>query len=64
MKHHVEIYDSGHFNFEMIANRIEKFQRDNSSIQTANRSVMLKAFQHLEVISDIFFTFLLKNINC
>lgn len=51
MKHHIEIYDSQAMNFEMIFTRYSKFVSANSSVQIAQRPVVLKAFEHLKVIS-------------
>lgn len=49
MKHHVEIYDNQPMNFEMIFSRYIKFVNANSNIQTVQRPVILKAFEHLKV---------------
>lgn len=50
IKHHSEIYDGEPFNFEIILNRLHKFQ---NSIQTTkdkyDRAVVLKAFDVLMV---------------
>lgn len=49
MKHHVEIYDNQAMNFEMIFTRYLKFVNANSNIQTVQRPVVMKAFEHLKV---------------
>lgn len=49
MKHHEEIYDNKPMNFEMILSRYQKFANSNSNIQTAQRSVLMKAFEHIQV---------------
>jgi origin recognition complex subunit 4 len=54
MKHHCDIYDNQPMNFEMVLNRYLKFANANSSIQTTERPVIMKAFeqiQNLELIS-------------
>ncbi|KAJ8960326.1 hypothetical protein NQ318_004060, partial [Aromia moschata] len=56
MKHHSEIYDNQPMNFEMILSRYIKFANANSNIQTVQRPVIMKAFEHiqnLELISMI-----------
>lgn len=49
MKHETEIYDGEPFNFEAIYNRYIKFANQNSSIQTVQRPVIMKAFEHIKV---------------
>lgn len=49
MKHETEIYDGEPFNFEAIYNRYVKFANQNSSIQTVQRPVIMKAFEHIKV---------------
>lgn len=49
MKHHSEIYDLQPFNFEMILTRYNKFVNANSNVQNVQRSVVLKAFEHIQV---------------
>ncbi|XP_062550599.1 origin recognition complex subunit 4 [Armigeres subalbatus] len=56
MKHHSEIYDKDPFNFEMILTRYNKFANSNSSMQGIDRSVVLKAYEHvknLELIAPV-----------
>ncbi|XP_023312795.1 origin recognition complex subunit 4-like [Anoplophora glabripennis] len=56
MKHHVEIYDNQPMNFEMVFSRYLKFVNANSNIQSVQRPVIMKAFEHiqnLEIISMI-----------
>ncbi|XP_043599414.1 origin recognition complex subunit 4 [Bombus pyrosoma] len=48
MKHETEIYDGEPFNFEAIYNRYIKFANQNSSIQTVQRPVIMKAFEHIK----------------
>jgi len=49
MKHETEIYDGEPFNFEAIYNRYIKFANQNSSIQSVQRPVIMKAFEHIKV---------------
>lgn len=49
MKHHVEIYDNQAMNFEMIFTRYMKFANAHSSIQSFQRPVVFKAFEHIKV---------------
>lgn len=49
MKHHIEIYDNQAMNFEMIFTRYLKFVNANSNVQTIQRPVVMKAFEHLKV---------------
>ncbi|XP_055631232.1 origin recognition complex subunit 4 isoform X2 [Toxorhynchites rutilus septentrionalis] len=56
MKHHSEIYDRDPFNFEMILTRYNKFANSSSTMQGIERSVILKAFEHikhLELIAPV-----------
>ncbi|XP_012274569.1 origin recognition complex subunit 4 [Orussus abietinus] len=48
MKHETEVYDSEPINFEMILNRYAKFVNQNSSIQSVQRPVIMKAFEHIK----------------
>ncbi|XP_046617948.1 origin recognition complex subunit 4 [Neodiprion virginianus] len=48
MKHQTEIYDDEPLNFEMVLNRYVKFANQNSSIQTVQRPVIMKAFEHIK----------------
>ena len=50
MKHHCEIYDNQPMNFEMVYNRYLKFANSNSNVQTAERPVVMKAFEQIQVI--------------
>lgn len=47
IKHHSEIYDRDPFNFEIIFARFTKFAKVSSTMQGIERSVILKAFEHL-----------------
>lgn len=49
MKHHIEIYDNQAMNFEMVFTRYLKFVNANSNVQTVQRPVVMKAFEHLKV---------------
>ncbi|KAH8283539.1 hypothetical protein KR018_005225 [Drosophila ironensis] len=49
IKHHSEIYDRDPFNFEIIFARLSKFAKSSSSMQNVERSIVLKAFEHLRV---------------
>lgn len=49
MKHHEDIYDNKPMNFEMIECRYLKFVNSNSNIQSVQRSVIMKAFEHIKV---------------
>lgn len=49
MKHHCDIYDNNPMNFEMIYTRYLKFANTNSSVQLAQRPVVMKAFEHIQV---------------
>lgn len=56
MKHHSEIYDRDPFNFEMILTRYSKFANSSSTMQGIDRSVVLKAYEHvknLEIIAPV-----------
>ncbi|XP_015602617.1 origin recognition complex subunit 4 [Cephus cinctus] len=48
MKHETEIYDGEPLNFEMVLNRYMKFVNQNSSIQSVQRPVIMKAFEHIK----------------
>ncbi|GJQ78431.1 putative component of the origin recognition complex (ORC) that binds origins of replication [Trypoxylus dichotomus] len=48
IKHHCDIYDNEIMNFEMIFTRFTKFVNTNSNIQTVQRPVLMKAFEHLQ----------------
>lgn len=49
MKHHCDIYDNQIMNFEMICTRFTKFANSNSNIQNAQRAILMKAFEHIQV---------------
>ncbi|XP_055836733.1 origin recognition complex subunit 4 [Episyrphus balteatus] len=53
MKHHSEIYDRDPFNFEIIFSRFMKFAKISSTMQGVERSVVLKAFEHLRNLEFI-----------
>ncbi|XP_058831377.1 origin recognition complex subunit 4 [Topomyia yanbarensis] len=48
MKHHSEIYDRDPFNFEMVLTRYNKFANSSSTMQGIERSVILKAYEHIK----------------
>ncbi|XP_063985608.1 origin recognition complex subunit 4 [Diachasmimorpha longicaudata] len=48
MKHETEIYDGEPLNFETVLNRYIKFANQTSSIQTVQRPVIMKAFEHIK----------------
>lgn len=52
MKHHCDIYDSQVMNFEMIYTRFLKFVNSNSNIQNVQRPVLMKAFEHIQVVPN------------
>ncbi|XP_073845165.1 origin recognition complex subunit 4 [Musca autumnalis] len=47
IKHHSEIYDRDPFNFEIIFSRFNKFAKVSTTMQSIERPVALKAFEHL-----------------
>lgn len=47
MKHHCQIYDRDHFNFEMILTRFNKFAATTSTLQNISRDVVHKAFERI-----------------
>lgn len=56
MKHHSEIFDRDPFNFEMILTRYNKFANSSTTMQGIDRSVVLKAYEHvknLELIAPV-----------
>ena len=55
MKHETEIYDNEPLNFEKVVNRYLKFANQNSSIQSVQKPVIMKAFEHIKVYFKIFF---------
>lgn len=52
MKHEAEIYDGEPLNFEAIYNRYIKFVNQNSSIQSVQKPVIMKAFEHIKVRNE------------
>lgn len=50
MKHLTEIYDGEPFNFEIIYSEYLRFARQRSSMQIFEKSVVLKAFEHLQAL--------------
>ncbi|XP_033336285.1 origin recognition complex subunit 4 [Megalopta genalis] len=48
MKHETEIYDGEPLNFEAVYNRYNKFATQHSSIQSVQRPVIMKAFEHIK----------------
>lgn len=50
MKHLTEIYDGEPFNFEIVYSEYLRFARNRSSMQIFNKSVVLKAFEHLQAL--------------
>ncbi|XP_044744533.1 origin recognition complex subunit 4 [Coccinella septempunctata] len=55
MKHHADIYNKQPMNFEMVLARYTKFANANSSVQTVQRPVIMKAFEHLQNLELITF---------
>lgn len=53
IKHHSTIYDRDPFNFEIIFGRFNKFAKVSSTMQGVERSIVLKAFEHLRVVELI-----------
>ncbi|XP_017010348.2 origin recognition complex subunit 4 [Drosophila takahashii] len=49
IKHHSEIYDRDPFNFEIIFTRFSKFAKVSTTMQGVERSIVLKAFEHLRI---------------
>lgn len=54
MKHHYEIYEQP-MNFEMIFTRYVKFATAHSLLQSINRPVVMKAFEHIQNLELITF---------
>ena len=48
MKHETEIYDGEPLNFETVLNRYVKFANQTSAVQTVQRPVIMKAFEHIK----------------
>ncbi|XP_020291652.1 origin recognition complex subunit 4 isoform X2 [Pseudomyrmex gracilis] len=48
MKHETEIFDGEPLNFEAVYNRYVKFVNQHSSIQSVQRPVIMKAFEHIK----------------
>ncbi|XP_045782520.1 origin recognition complex subunit 4 [Maniola jurtina] len=53
MVHGMAIFDGQPMNFEMVLHRYTKFANTNSSNQSVPRPVVLKAFEHLELLQII-----------
>ncbi|CAG9763710.1 unnamed protein product [Ceutorhynchus assimilis] len=53
MKHQCDIYDNNPMNFEMIFTRYVKFANKHSSMQSVQRPVVMKAFEHIEKLELI-----------
>lgn len=49
MKHETEIFDGEPLNFEAVYNRYVKFVNQHSSLQSVQRPVIMKAFEHIKV---------------
>lgn len=49
MKHETEIFDGEPLNFEKVYNRYLKFANQNGSIESVQRPVIMKAFDHIKV---------------
>ncbi|XP_022228744.2 origin recognition complex subunit 4 [Drosophila obscura] len=49
IKHHSEIYDRDPFNFEIVFGRFSKFAKVSTTMQSVERSIVLKAFEHLRI---------------
>ncbi|CAK9817583.1 Origin recognition complex subunit 4 [Anthophora quadrimaculata] len=48
MKHETDIYEGEPFNFDAIYDRYIKFINQNSSMQTVQKPVIMKAFEHIK----------------
>lgn len=64
MKHETEIYDGEPLNFEKVYNRYLKFTNKNSSIESVQKPVIMKAFEHIKVSAYNYFKFILNFSNC
>ncbi|XP_014772349.1 origin recognition complex subunit 4 isoform X1 [Octopus bimaculoides] len=53
MKHLTELYDGEPFNFEIVYNEYLRFSQQKSSLQIFEKSVVLKAFEHLQNVELI-----------
>ena len=49
MKHETDIFDGEPFNFEKVSSRYLKFVQQNSSIESVQKPVIMKAFEHIKV---------------
>lgn len=49
MMHQTEIFDCAPFNFEMVYNRLLKFEQHSSKTMNVERQVVFKGFEHLKV---------------
>ncbi|CAN7980338.1 unnamed protein product, partial [Ixodes pacificus] len=50
MLHLTKIYDGEPFNFEMVYKEYQKFISSKSTPQSTGKSILMKAFQHLEML--------------
>ena len=50
MNQETEIFEDEPLNFEMVYNRYNQFAKQNSSIHSVQRPVIVKAFEHIKVI--------------
>lgn len=53
MMHQNEIFDSAPFNFEMVYNRLLKFEQHSSKTMNVERQVVFKGFEHLKCLEFI-----------
>ncbi|XP_059162417.1 origin recognition complex subunit 4-like [Physella acuta] len=53
MKHLTEIYEGEPFNFEMVYSEYLKFARRKTGMQVYEKAVVMKAFEHLQVLEFI-----------
>ncbi|XP_074652517.1 origin recognition complex subunit 4-like [Tubulanus polymorphus] len=53
MKHLDEIYEGEPFNFEMVYDKYKQFSQKKSTMQTFERAVVLKAYEHLVALELI-----------
>lgn len=56
MKHETETFEGEPLNFETVFNRYMKFANQTSSIESVQRPVIMKAFEHIKVRSIILLT--------
>ncbi|XP_034242754.1 origin recognition complex subunit 4 [Thrips palmi] len=53
MMHQNEIFDFAPFNFEMVFNRLLKFEQHSSKTMNVDRQVVFKGFEHLKALEFI-----------